>query len=179
VKTRGLAFVPLQEALMAGTVRRLVLPLSARVAAVTAVVLLAACGGGDSSDADSSATGSAAETGAAGTTSASGDSEFCTRAADIDERVDTAIENLGDADPSLQEAFQEITAELRDIEPPDAISADWQALSDGLERISDAFADFDITDPDSLQALEDAGDNLSEASTNVENYLRDECGIEP
>ena len=170
---------------MARPLRRAVLPLSARIAAVAAVVLLTACGGDDSPGADSSATGSAADTGAAESGSASesagasGDSEFCTRAAEIDERVDEAIENLGDADPSLQDAFQEIATELRDIEPPDAISADWQALSDGLERISAAFADFDITDPESLQALQDAGDGLSDASGNVENYLRDECGIEP
>lgn len=42
-----------------------------------------------------------------------------------------------------------------------------------------AFADFDITDPASLTALEEAEGDLTAASTNVETYLRDKCGIEP
>ncbi len=39
-------------------------------------------------------------------------------------------------------------------------------------------SNIDITDPESLATLKDVEGDLSTASTNVENYLRDECGID-
>jgi hypothetical protein len=138
-----------------------------------ALLSLAACGGGDD-DASSSS-----ETGAAQSTAASGTSDFCTQAAGIDERVDTAMSDLEGDDPSVQDAFRQIAEELRAMDPPEALASDWDAMAGGLDRMAEAFADFDITDPESLAALEDAEGNLTTASENVETYLRDECGIEP
>jgi hypothetical protein len=158
---------------MSRALRRSLTAGHALLAAAAAVVLLAACGGGGDSGADSSATESAAET-----TAGSGEADFCTQAAGIDERVDEALADLGGEDPSLTDVFRQIAQEMRDIEAPAEISTDWEALSGGLDRMSDAFADFDITDPESLAAMEQAEGDLTEASTNVENYLRDECGIE-
>jgi hypothetical protein len=148
------------------------------MAGAAAVVLLAACGGGDSG-ADSSATGSAAEPDAAETTAGSGEADFCTQAAGIDERVDDALADLEGNDPSVAEAFRQIADELRAIKAPDEIATDWNAMTSGLDRLSESFADFDVTDPESLAAMEQAEGDLSEASANVETYLRDECGIEP
>jgi hypothetical protein len=147
----------------------------AGLAAATAAVLLTACSG----DGEDSASGSAETSGSASadTSSPSGASEFCARAEEIDSRVEAALAGVDDADPSVTDAFRQIAVELRDIEPPDAISQDWAELSAGLERMADAFADFDITDADSLQALDEAEGSLTTASDNVDQYLRDECGI--
>jgi hypothetical protein len=159
-------------------VRRTLIACRAHLAGAAAVVLLAACGGGGS-EADSSATGSAAQPDAGETTGGSGEADFCTQAAGIDERVDEALADLEGNDPSVAEAFRQIAEELRAIEAPDEIAADWSALAGGLDRLSESFADFDVTDPESLAAMEKAEGDLSRASSNVENYLRDECGIEP
>jgi hypothetical protein len=163
---------------MSRRVRRTLIACRAHLAGAAAVVLLAACGGGGS-EADSSATGSAAQPDAAETTAGSGEADFCTQAAGIDERVDEALADLEGNDPSVAEAFRQIAEELRAIQAPDEIAADWNALAGGLDRLSESFADFDVTDPESLAAMEKAEGDLSRASTNVENYLRDECGIEP
>jgi hypothetical protein len=157
---------------MSRVVRRTLLTCHAALAGAAAIVLLAACGGGDSG-ADSTATESAAET-----TPGSGEADFCTQAAGIDERVDEALADLEGNDPSVADAFRQIAEELRSIEAPAAIAPDWEALAGGLDRMSESFADFDVTDPESLAAMEQAQGDLTEASTNVETYLRDECGIE-
>jgi len=146
-------------------------------AAAAAVVLLAACGGDENSAADSSA---AQTQGAATETSASaGADDFCSQAADLDRRVESALSDLEGDDPSVADAFGQIAEELRGIDAPAPIASDWEAMAAGLDRMAETFTDLDITDADSLAALEDAEDELSTASSNVETYLRDECGIEP
>ncbi len=158
-------------------------PCRAAVAAAAAVVLLTACGGdGGDPASDATPTPSAAETGAtgtgdAGTGSASGGEEFCAQAAGLDERVDEALSGIGDGDPSVTDAFRRVAEELRAVEAPAPIAADWEALAGGLDRMADAFTDLDVTDPGSLTALEDVEGQLSTASENVDAYLRDECGI--
>ena len=147
------------------------------LAGTAGVVLLAACGGGDNADSASSTTAGATD--AAESSADSGGSDFCTQAADIDQRVEEGLAGLNDDDPSVPDAFRQIAEELRNIEAPAAISSDWESLAGGLDGMADAFADFDITDPESLTALDEAESRLSTASTNVENYLRDECGITP
>ena len=151
----------------------------AGVAGAAAVVLLAACGGdGGESATDSPATASPAESSAAETTAASGAEDFCTQAAGIDERVDSALSDLGGDEPSVPDAFRRAAEEVRAIDAPGEIATDWEALAGGLDRIGDALSNIDITDPESLATLEDVEGDLSTASTNVENYLRDECGID-
>jgi hypothetical protein len=137
------------------------------LAGAASVVLLAACssnGGGS--------TGDALE---AGTAAGSGD-DFCAQAAGIDDRVDTALDDL-DGGVSVPEAFRQIAEELRGIEAPDAIATSWAALGDGLEQMADAVADLDITDLDSLDALDDIDGRLTDAGNDVDAYLSDECGI--
>ena len=151
----------------------------AGVAGAAAVILLAACGGdGGESATDSPATASPAESSAAKTTATSGAEDFCTQAAGIDERVDSALSDLGGDQPSVPDAFRQAAEEVRAIDAPGEIATDWEALAGGLDRIGDALSNIDITDPESLATLEDVEGDLSTASTNVENYLRDECGID-
>ena len=113
------------------------------VAGAAAVVLLAACGG------EGSEAGSATATPAAGqseeaTAAADGAADFCTQAAGIDQRVDSALSDLEGDDPSVTDAFA------------------------GID---------DITDLDSIEALDRAEGDLTTASSNVDAYLSDECGL--
>ena len=143
-----------------------------------AVVLLSACGGSD--EGSSAASSSAAEPSASESSAEATPSQFCTEAAAIQEKVTASFDEQDPA--SLGQVLQEGATEIRAIEPPAEIADDWGALADGLEQIAGAFADVDITDPAAQQQL---GQKIAElqgpldsASTNVENYLRDECGIE-
>ena len=113
-----------------------------------------------------------------GTAATEGAADFCTRAAGIDQRVDAALSDLEGDDPSVPDAFRSIATELRGIDAPDAISSDWEAMATGLDRMANAFADIDdITDLDSIESLDRAEGDLTAASTNVDNYLGDECGL--
>jgi hypothetical protein len=133
------------------------------------VLLLAGCGGTDY-------TSGSTATHASKSTAPVGAAEFCSQAADIDDRVDAAVADLGD-DPSIPAAFRRLTAELRAIDAPAPIAADWETMAGGLERMADAFADVDLTDPSSLAALDAAAGDVSAASDRVDTYLHDECGI--
>jgi hypothetical protein len=152
-------------------------PYRAAVAGAAAVLLLTACGGGSGDTAAVSPDPTGAGTGGSGTTAAAGRSGFCSHAAGIDQRVDAALSDMDDGVASLPEVLRQIGDELRDIAAPAEITADWKAMATGLDGMADAFADFDITDLDSLDALDQAEGNLTEASTDVERYLSDECGL--
>ncbi len=146
------------------------------VAGGAAVVLLTACGGGGS-EADSATTPAAGQS-EEGTAAADGAADFCAQAAGIDQRVDSALSDLEGDDPSVPDAFRQIATELRGIDAPDAISSDWEAMAAGLDRMADAFAGIDdLTDLDSIESLDRAEGDLTAASTNVDNYLGDECGL--
>jgi hypothetical protein len=143
-----------------------------------AVVLLSACGGSDEGGSASSTT--EAESSASESAAGASGSEFCTEAAAVQERVGASFDEQDPA--SLGVALQEGAAEIRGIEPPAEIAADWNALADGLDQIAAAFAEVDLTDPAAQQALgakiAELQGPLDTAGTNVETYLRDECGLE-
>ena len=160
---------------MSRTVRPTASLRRAGVAGAAAVVLLTACGGdgGESATDSPEATGTVAER-----TASPGAATFCTQAAGIDQRVDSALSDLEGNDPSVTDAFRQIATELRGIDAPDAIRSDWEAMAAGLDRMADAFAGIDdITDLDSIESLDRAEGDLTAASTNVDDYLSDECGI--
>lgn len=144
--------------------------LRAGVGGAAAVLLLTACGGEDPEP--SSAATSAAEQGSAGEDA----TEFCAQAGDIDARVDAALSDL-EGDVSLADGFTRLAEELRGIQAPEAIVADWTALADGLDRVAAAVGTVDLTDLDSLEALDQAASGLDGPSDNVDRYLEDECGI--
>jgi hypothetical protein len=111
-------------------------------------------------------------------TATPGAATFCVQAAGIDQRVDSALSDLEGNDPSVTDAFRQIATELRGIDAPNAISSDWEAMAAGLDRMANAFADIDdITDLDSIESLDRAEGDLTTASTNVDTYLSDECGL--
>jgi hypothetical protein len=164
---------------MSRPLRRTAIACRAPVAGAAAVVLLlSACGGGGYGS-RSAASDTGARTSTAPSTTASGDPEFCAQAAGIDKRVEAAVSDAQGDDPSVVDAFRQIAEELRAMDPPPSIRSDWATMAGGLDQMADAFADLDITDSKSLAALESAEKELSTASENVENYLRDECGIAP
>ena len=156
------------------------LPTACRGAlSVAAAVLLSACTGSDEGSAASgSSTASSSASGSSAAPSAG--SEFCTRAGSIQQRV---ASTFTESDPAqLGALLQEGAAEVRETEPPAEIAADWAALADGLEQVAASFAGVDLGDPASRQALgrriAELQGPLNTASTNVENYLRDECGLQ-
>ena len=143
-----------------------------------AVILLSACGGGD--EPESSAT-EGTSAGASETTAEQADSEFCTEAASIEDRISSTLNDQSDP-AALPQALQQAADEIRAIEPPDEIAADWEALAGGVEQIAAAFAQVDFNDPNALATFEaqigQLQTQLESASTNVETYLREECGID-
>ncbi|WP_158545859.1 hypothetical protein [Blastococcus sp. TF02A-30] len=147
--------------------------------AAAAVVLLSACGGGsgeESGDAASSSSASASETSAGG----SAGSDFCTGAAAVQERIGATLQ--GDADvSSLPQVLQEAVTELRALDAPGEIAGDWTALTGALEQAAAGLSSIDLADPNALTALQEQlaplQDQLADSSANVEQYLREECGI--
>ncbi len=168
-------------------------------------VSLAACGGDDSgssasdegsdsteapaasSDApDSSAGGdeSAATTGAPDF-SGDGGGEFCSQAQGFDEVFgDEAFQSNDPADLEDQfNASQEASAQLEES-APDEIKADVAILADAIGGLIEVFAaaDYDFTqlasDPEAIAQLEAfSSAEITDASTRVEAYLTEVCGI--
>jgi len=167
-------FPPFLEEVMSRTVCHGLDVFRVGAAGAVAVVLLSACGGGSSDSGASAATASAGQS-EGGAKATDGLADFCSQAAGIDERVDSALSDA-EGDPSLTDAFRQIAADLRAIEPPAAIASDWNATAAGLDRMADAFGQVDLTDLDSLEALDQAEGDLTEVSGNVDQYLADECG---
>jgi hypothetical protein len=149
------------------------------IAVAATIVLLSAC----SSDGDDSSSSQAGEPSAEAAESSApqADSEFCTQASTISERVDSTLNGQEDM-TALPRALQAAAAEIRAIEPPDEIAADWEALAGGVEQIAAVFGSIDINDPNALAQLQEriggVQAELGSASTNVQNYLSEECGIE-
>jgi membrane-bound lytic murein transglycosylase B len=144
-----------------------------------AVVLLTACGGSDDqSSASSSSSGSSSS---ASETSAA-NSEFCTEAERALQGVEPAFSGGGDDPAALATALQDAADQVRTIDPPSEIEADWTALADGIEQFAQAFAAVNPNDPASAAELQQRTSeilgSLSTSATNVQNYLASECGIE-
>jgi hypothetical protein len=145
-----------------------------------AAVLLTACGGSDEGNSSSSASGETSSS--ASGSAASADSEFCTAAASIQERIASTLNEQSDPS-SLPQTLQQAAEEVRAVEPPDEIAADWATFADGLERIAQVFGSIDPNDPNAAatlqQQLQQLQAELGQATTNVQTYLQEECGLEP
>ncbi|TYP87877.1 hypothetical protein [Blastococcus xanthinilyticus] len=152
--------------------------------AAAVLVLLAGCGGSD----DEASTAAPEETSASETTASETTeseeptgSEFCTEAASIQERINGSAAAAGD--PSqLPQIFREAAEEIRAIEAPSELEQDWGALADGAEQFATTLEDVDLTDPNALATLQEQlaplEQQLTSASTNVQNYLVEECDME-
>jgi len=150
------------------------------LAVTAAAVLLTACGGSDEDTSSSSSAAEETSSSASETTAAGADSEFCTDAAAIQERVTSTFTDQSDP-AALPAALQEAATAVRDVEPPEEIAADWAALADGIDQVAAAFANVDFNDPNAATAFQQEiaplQQQLAGPSANVEAYLRDECGI--
>src|SRR5215207_4327113 len=152
------------------------------VSATAAVLLMTACSGSSDDDGSASSTTSAASSSAAETSSeaSESDSEFCTKAAQINERITTSLSESDSA--SLSDNLQTISDEISAVEPPEEIADDWNALADALGQAAGALEGVDLNDPDqAAQAQAELGElqtQVGDAGTNVEAYLRNECGID-
>jgi hypothetical protein len=146
------------------------------VSVIAAVVLLSACGGSDGKDASSSASSSSSKSSAP-----QADSTFCTEAASIQDRIDSTLNNQSDP-TALPQALHEAAKEIRAIKPPAEIADDWAALAAGVDQIATAFGSIDINDPSALatfqQQIGQLQTDLATASSHVQAYLADQCGIE-
>ena len=151
------------------------------MSATAAVLLMTACSGG--SDDDSAASTSSAATSSAAESSSEApeaDSDFCTEAAQINERITSSLTE-SDSD-SLSENLKTISDEIGAVEPPDEIADDWNSLADALGQAAEALDGVDLTDPDeAAKAQAQLGElqtELGDAGTHVETYLREQCGID-
>jgi len=152
------------------------------LSATAAVLLLTACSGGGSDEEAASSSTSAASSSSAEPSSEApeADSEFCTQADQITENITSS---LAESDAtSLSDNLQAVSDEIGKIDPPSEIADDWNTLAAALEQAAGALEGVDLTDPDqAAKAQAELGDlqsKLGNAGTNVEAYLRDQCGID-
>ena len=150
------------------------------VAAAAAVVLLTACGGSDddttASETSSSSTSSASET--TENTAPQADSEFCTEAAAIQERVTASLSGPDQSD--LGQIFQQASEEIRAIEAPADIAADWSSFADGIQRFAE-ISQIDFEDPNAYAQWQAEAQQIQTefgpAFASVQTYLATECGL--
>ena len=144
---------------------------------VAAVVLVSACGASEEGGPDS-APDSAAGSATAESSAEAADARFCADAAELQERLTSTLSDQTDP-AALPQALQQAAAEIREVEAPAEIAADWTALADGVEQMATAFASTNPDDPSALAALQQQlgqlQGKLATASTNVEDYLSTQC----
>ena len=150
------------------------------LAAAAAVVLLTACGGSKDDTASSETTESTTSSSSESESSAPGaDSEFCTEAAAIQERV---IESFSGTDEQsdLGAIFQQAAEEVQAIDPPAELADDWTAFAEGLQEFAD-ISQIDFNDPQAATEWQakaaEVQTRYAAAFTRVETYLATECGI--
>ncbi|MGY1617241.1 hypothetical protein ACI797_10925 [Geodermatophilus sp. SYSU D00691] len=148
-----------------------------------AVALLTACGGGDSEDSAASSSSSETTSSSAAESSSEApeaDSEFCQQAGSFLEQIQGA--DLNTEDPTaIGDLLTSAAQQMRAIEAPGEIAGDWTALADAIEQLGTAYNTTDFSDPEQATAFSQTAaqleSQLTTASTNVETYLSDQCGI--
>jgi hypothetical protein len=152
------------------------------LAAAAAVVLLTACGGGDGdstaaeSTSSSSTSSSASET--TENTAPQADSEFCTEAAAIQERVTASLTDPNTAD--LGQIFTQAAQEISAIEPPAEIADDWAQFAAGIGEFA-AISQIDFEDPNAYAQWQQQATQIQaeygSAFASVQTYLSTQCGL--
>ena len=152
--------------------------------AAAAAVLLTACGGGSKDDTASSDTTSASSSSSSASettenTAPQADSEFCTEAAAIQERISASF--TGQTDPGdLGALFTQVAEEVRGIEPPADLAADWAQFAEGVNQVA-AISQIDFNDQAAVaqwqQQVGQIQTQYGQAFTNVDTYLATQCGI--
>jgi hypothetical protein len=152
------------------------------LAAAAAVVLLTACGGSDDDTTAAESTSSSSSSSASETpenTAPQADSEFCTQAAAIQERIAASFTGQT-AEGSLGDLFTQISQEVQAVEPPAELADDWAAFGAGVDEIA-AISQIDFNDQAAVaqwqQQVLQIQSQYGTAFTNVETYLATQCGI--
>jgi hypothetical protein len=150
------------------------------LAAAAAVVLLTACGGSSDDSASSETTTRTTTSSSPSETSApAADSEFCTEAAAIQERIAASFTGqTGEA--SLGDLFTQIAQEVQAVEPPAELAEDWTLFAQGVEEIA-AISQIDFNDQAAVaqwqQQVTQIQTTYGSAFTNVQAYLSSQCGL--
>ena len=158
--------------------------LRSALAGAAAVVLLTACGGsGDGEPAAASSTSApAASSSAPSDGTAAPDpaaQEFCGQ-------ITTAFTELqgtlaATTPEEVAGQLPEAVTRLEQVEAPADVAGDWNALLDGLRRLSDTAAGLDLGTPEGQQAFTDAeaevSAGLGEAQTGLSDYVGANCGL--
>jgi hypothetical protein len=151
--------------------------------AAAAAILLTACGGGSTDDTASSETTSSSSSSSASETTENtapqADSEFCTEAAAIQERIVASFTGQTDQ-ADLGQLYTQIAQEVQAIDPPPELAADWQGFVDGITEIA-AISQIDFTDQAAAtqwsQQVAQIQQKYGAAFTNVTLYLTNQCGL--
>jgi len=169
---------------------RLPTALTSGVSAAAALVLLTACGGGDAEETSASggsSSSSSAETSAAQTSateeSAVDPQEFCQQTLAAGKDLDATFNAAGTDTTQVPRLLEAAVQRFDAITPPAAAADDWNTLTGGLHELSDTASSLDFSDPSSFttfsQKLSELSGPLETAQTNVGEYIRTECGIDP
>ena len=158
--------------------------LRSALAGAAAVVLLTACGGsGDDEPAAASSTSAPATSSSA---PSSGTATPDPAAQEFCGQITTAFTelegSLGAATPEEAAGqLPEVVTRLEQVEAPADVAGDWNALLDGLRRLSDTAAGLDLGTPEGQQAFTDAeaevSAGLGEAQTGLSDYVGANCGL--
>lgn len=156
------------------------------LAAAAAAFLLTACGG---SDEDTNASGSSSSESSSSSSSSSAsetpentapqaDSEFCTQAAAIQERVSASLTNPDTT--NLGAIFQQASDDIASIEAPPDIAADWASFAEGISRFAE-ISQIDFTDQNAYAQWQQQATQIQTeygaSFAAVQTYLATQCGL--
>ena len=151
------------------------------LAAAAAVVLLTACGGSDEDSNASESTSSSSSSSASVTTentAPQADSEFCTEAAAIQERVTASLTSSDQT--NLGEIFQQASEDIASIEAPPDIATDWASFAEGIAQFAE-ISQIDFTDQAAYQQWQQQATQIQTeygaAFASVQTYLATQCGL--
>lgn len=108
------------------------------------------------------------------TAAACGDDDDASSTASFCDEYKSLEERFSDVDDPTSEDFGEALEAFKDLDPPEEIADEWDTMVNALE----GFADIDLSDPEALENADIDTEAVDEASTRIDNFLKDECGIE-
>jgi hypothetical protein len=149
---------------------------------LAAVLALAACGDDDSSASVAPETTAAASATVQTSPSAGGGGDFCERLSHVGVGFDLPP---GPRDLATYGVYyRRSSAQMRAIDPPAEIAGDWRTLVETMSRVGRLIGDFDLSDPDEAQQLEqelagmrDQLDAMEAAGLKIRAYEQQQCMV--
>jgi hypothetical protein len=147
---------------------------------VAAVLLLAGCSGGSGSKNSAASDTSAATTSAAPRTTVA-ESAFCTSATDAFTRLSPAFSGSSGNPAALAPVLQRAEAEIRAIQPPAELAADWTKLADVLHSFAGVYAGLHNQAEASASAFAQRNaqllGQLTPVATHIQDYVAKNCDL--